>query len=138
MAPKKKKGPQNQSVTISADPNEDYITWLSLVPSVERKRMAKMVSEHPLDTFSDLATLTKKITAEVLAGTLSPTVATIILDFIQTLFTCVGAAAAQAPKMIGGSSELDALGVIAESSQQIQDTVIDFATVDVSPSIFNT
>ena len=133
MAPKK----QKNAVAVQADQNEEYITWLTVVPLKERNRMADMVKDHPLDSFSDLAVLTKKITAEVLAGTLSPSVASTMLDFIQTLFTCVGAASAESSRTGGGSAELSALETLAESSQQIQDTVIDFATVDVAPSIFN-
>jgi len=133
MALKKQK---KNAVAVSTDPNEEYITWLTLVPAKERNRMSEMVKNHPLTTFGDLADLTKKITAEVLAGTLSPSVATTLLDFVQTLFTCIGAASAETARA-GGSAELSALETLAESSQQIQDTVIDFATVDVTPSIFS-
>jgi|TARA_R110000796_G_scaffold32449_10_gene84973 hypothetical protein len=134
MAFKKQK---KNAIAVTADTNEEYVTWLSLVPAKERSRMADMVKNHSLSSFGDLADLTKKITAEVLAGTLSPSVASTILDFIQTLFTCVGAASAESSRVGGGSAELSALETLAESSQQIQDTVIDFATVDVAPSIFN-
>jgi len=128
---------KKNAVASTADQNEEYITWLSLVPAKERNRMSDMVKNHSLDSFGDLSELTKKITAEVLAGTLSPSVAKTILDFVQTLFTCIGAASAESSRTGGGSAELSALETLAESSQQIQDTVIDFATVDVTPSIFN-
>ena len=89
MAFKKQK---KNAIAVTADTNEEYVTWLSLVPAKERSRMADMVKNHSLSSFGDLADLT---------------------------------------------AELSALETLAESSQQIQDTVIDFATVDVTPSIFN-
>ena len=114
---------------------DEYTRWLTLIPDEERDRVAELILSHSMTDFESVGKLCKVLLAETVRGTISPTVGHAAIEFTQMMFTCVGAGMASQGMgneiRSGAFAELENL---ATQTKRIQDTAIEFATVDVAPA----
>jgi hypothetical protein len=99
----------------------EYLAWLGAVPEEERQALSKLLSSIQVRTYDDLMSFSQRVLVEILAGRITPAVASEARGWAELMMMSIAAKnASQGTPASAYGDLINALEDVKDSSQLIE------------------